>query len=107
MPKPVEVRPTTEALMLATKLQERYTGVHAPVRAKGEGEGSVTDGVTELSNTVSFGENQDAVEFAAANDAINEDEDFTRLVELLTIMDARTGRPDPSKRKSTKKRKRR
>lgn len=73
--------------MLATKLQERYTGPHAP---DPPADAPVTD-VPPVLNATSFVQNPRYL-----------DPDFENLIKLLTDMDARTGRPDPSKRRRGK-----
>jgi len=65
--------------MLASLLHERYCGANAPI---------VADAFIPESQPV-----ETKIQLPRYHDP-----DFENLIKLLTDMDARTGRPDPSKR---------
>lgn len=103
-----KLRPTTVALMLATKLQERYTGPNAPeLPSHMAGEVIVNalpvpgDVPPEGSVNYVHGLPPGATETAPIQNPRYYDPEFEQLVHLLTDMDARTGKPDPSKRRKT------
>ena len=70
--------------MLATLLHERYCGPNAPT--------------TETAKPANDGALPPSDPTVVVQNPRYYDPDFENLIKLLTDMDARTGRPDPSKR---------